>query len=129
MMPLFSVPPANGQGPQKKVIPGQFIARATTSYPRNRRAEDAAEWMRGRVEVVPTLKLAAATFGVQPAEVTAARDRIERRERAKCFANGGSAPGLSDNVVENIVHEVCVDRIWRALDKLTQPEPLLVAAE
>jgi hypothetical protein len=43
MKPLFSVPPVNGQGPQKKSIPGQFIARATTSYPHNCRAEDAAQ--------------------------------------------------------------------------------------
>jgi len=32
MLPLFTVPPSNGQGGQKKAIPGQFIARATTSY-------------------------------------------------------------------------------------------------
>jgi len=123
MMPLFSVPPSNGQGSQKKAIRGQFIARATISYPRNCRAEDAAQWLRGKVEVVPTLKLAAETFGVQPAEVTAARQRLEQRERAKHFAV------LSDNAIERIVCEVGVDRVFRAVDKLTSPELPLVAAE
>jgi hypothetical protein len=123
----FSVPPANGQGPQKKAIPGQFIAKATTNYPRHCRAEDAAQWMRGKVEVAPTLKLAAATFGVQPAEVKAARERLEQSER-KRFGNGGTAI-LSDSVIEHIVREIGADRIWRAVDKLTSPELSLVAAE
>jgi hypothetical protein len=127
MKPLFIVPPANGQAPQKKAVPGQFIARATSSYPRNRRAEDAAQWLRGKIEVAPTLKLAAETFGVQPAEVKAARKRLEQSERAKHF-NGGSTI-LSDSVIENIVREVGVDRVWRAVDRLTQPEMSLVAAE
>jgi hypothetical protein len=122
-MSLFSAPPSNGQGSQKKAIPGQFIAKATTGYPRNCRAEDAAQWLRGKVEVAPTLKLAAATFGVQPAEVTAARKRLEQRERAKHVA------ALSDNAIEHIVREVGVDRVWRAVDKLTSPELPLVAAE
>jgi len=123
-MSLFSVSPSNGQGSsQKKAIPGQFIAKATTSYPRNCRAEDAAQWLRGKVEVTPTLKLAAETFGVQPAEVTAARKRLEQRERAKHFAV------LSDNAIEHIVREVGVDRVWRVVDKLTSPELPLVAAE
>src|SRR5262245_30995266 len=100
MLPLFTVPPSNGQGGQKMASPGQFIARATTSYPRNCRAEDAAQWLRGKVEVVPTLKLAAETFGVQPAEVMAARKRLEQRERAKHL--------LSDNAIERIVREVGV---------------------
>jgi hypothetical protein len=125
-VPPFSVPPANGQGPQKKAIPGQFIAKATTSYPRHCRAEDAAQWMRGKVEVAPTLKLAAATFGVQPAEVKAARERLEQSER-KRFGNGGTA--ISDSVIENIVREVGIDRVWRVVDKLTSPELSLVAAE
>src|SRR5262249_28537787 len=122
-MPLFNAPASNGEGSQKKAIPGQFIAKATTNYPRNCRAEDAAQWLRGKVEVVPTLKLAAATFGVQPAEVTAARKRLEQRERAK------HSVALSDNVVERIVREVGVDRVWRAVDRLTSPELPLVAAE
>jgi hypothetical protein len=126
-VPPFSVPLANGQGPQKKAIPGQFIAKATTSYPRHCRAEDAAQWMRGKVEVAPTLKLAAATFRVRPAEVKAARERLEQSER-KRFGNGGAAI-LSDSVIENIVREVGVDRVWHVVDKLTSPELPQVAAE
>jgi hypothetical protein len=36
---------------------------------------------------------------------------------------------LSDAAVERIVAEVGVDRIWRAIDKLTAPELPLAAAE
>jgi hypothetical protein len=32
-------------------------------------------------------------------------------------------------VIENIVREVGVDRVWRVVDKLTSPELPLVAAE
>ena len=46
-------------------------------------------------------------------------------------ANGksGSPATLSDAVVEHIVAEVGVERIWRALDKLTQPQLPLQAAQ
>jgi hypothetical protein len=126
MKPSFSVPPANGQGPRKKAIPGQFIARATTSYPRNCRAEDAAQWLRGKAEVVPTLKLAAATFHVQPAEVMAARKRLEQRERA----NAAFRVGLSDDAVERIVVEIGPERVLKVVDKLTEPPlPVVLAAE
>jgi len=43
--------------------------------------------------------------------------------------NGGSPATLSDAVVEHIVAEVGVERIWRALDKLTQPQLPLQAAQ
>jgi hypothetical protein len=36
---------------------------------------------------------------------------------------------LSDECVEHFVDEVGVDRIWRALDRLTAPEMPLAAAE
>jgi hypothetical protein len=127
MKSLSSVPPANGQGPQKKAIPGQFIAKATTSYPRHCRAEDAAQWMRGKVEVAPTLRLAATTFGVRPAEVKAARERLEQSER-KRVGNGNNAI-LSDSAVENTIREIGILRVWYAVKKLTSPKLSLVAAE
>jgi hypothetical protein len=61
---------------------------------------------------------------------SAARDRIEQHERRKRFgANGGSVPGLSDDAIERIVVEIGPERIWRAVDKITQPKLPLVAAE
>ena len=69
----------------------------------------------------------AATFGVRPAEVKAAREPLEQSER-KRFGNGGAAI-LSDSVIENIVREVGVDRVWHVVDKLTSPELPQVAAE
>jgi hypothetical protein len=119
-MSLFNASPVTGQGPQKKTISAQFVAKATTSYPRSQRADDAAQWLRGKAEIIPTLKLAAETFGVQPAEVKAACRRLERRNR----------PDLSDDVVERIVIEIGPERVLKAVDRLTEPPlPFLVAAE
>jgi hypothetical protein len=53
---------------------------------------------------------------------------LEQPERTKRLGNGGTAI-LSDSVIENIVREVGVDRVWRAVDRLTSPELPLVAAE
>lgn len=50
--------------------------------------------------------------------------------RVKRFANGNATPTLSDDVVENFVTEVGVDRVSRVVEKLTQPEfPFAEAAE
>jgi hypothetical protein len=54
--------------------------------------------------------------------------RLEQSKPAKHFSNGGAAI-LSDSVIENLVREVGVDRIWRAVDRLTQPEQSRIAAE
>ena len=79
--------------------------------------------------IKPTAKLAADVFGVDARRMAEARKRFEQRERAKRHLNGGSVPGLSDDAVERIVAEVGVDRIWRAVDRLTQPQLPLQAAE
>ena len=50
-------------------------------------------------------------------------------EQLHANGNGGSTATLSDAVVEHIVAEVGVERIWRALDKLTQPQLPLQAAQ
>ena len=56
-------------------------------------------------------------------------DIVERLAQAPWQFPPG-VPALSDCAVENIVAKVGVERIWQALDKLTQPElSLLVAAE
>jgi hypothetical protein len=116
-----------------KTVSGQFIARAKVHYAPRRRAEDAARWLRGELTIKPTLKLAAETFGVSIPLVVEAREhhlrRLAQREQGKRHLNGGSVPGLSDDAVERIVAEVGVERIWRAVDKITQPNLPLVAAE
>jgi hypothetical protein len=110
-------------GKAVKTVTGEFIAKATVNYPPWRRALDAVRWLRGQIIIEPpTLKLAAKTFGVSVPSVIAARKRLEQRERGKKHANGGGSTGLSDDAVERIVTEVGVDRIWRAVDRLTQPQ-------
>jgi hypothetical protein len=124
---LFSTTAAPRPQTPAKVVSGQRIAKASASYLPWQRAEDAIRWMRGEVAVNPTAKLAAEVFGVSVPTVTAARKRLDHRDRAKRF-NGGVST-LSDDAIERIVVEVGVDRVWRAVDKLTQPELPLVAAE
>jgi hypothetical protein len=109
-------------------VTGQHIAKATVNYAPQQRAADAARWLRGELSVKPTVALAARTFGVSVPLVAEARERFEQRERAKRFGNGGTAI-LSDSAVESLVREVGVERVWRAVDKLTSPELPLVAAE
>lgn len=66
--------------------------------------------------------------------VAAARERFAQREHAartlvvRVMHNGRSAV-LSDSVLENLVREVGIDRVWRAVDRLTAPELPLIAAE
>jgi hypothetical protein len=130
LTPFSKVPATNGQASDtnKVTVSGQFLAKATVNYPKRQRAEDAVRWQRGELQIKSTVKLAAKTFGVSLPLVAEARKRFEQRERAKRF-NGGSTT-LSDSAIEGIVREVGVDRIWRAVDKLTSPElPLGVAAE
>src|SRR5262245_43213593 len=102
----------NGRAPATKTVTGQFIARATVNYPPPQRAEDAARWLRGELQIRPTVKLAAETFGVSIPLVVEAREQIERREQGKRHGNGGTTT-LSDEAVERIVAEVGIDRIWR----------------
>jgi len=120
---LFSVPPSSGQDHVTPIVTGQHIAKATVNYAPQQRATDAARWLRGELSIKPTVALAARTFGVSVPLITEARERLEQRERAKCRTV------LSDNAIERIVREVGIERIWRAVDKLTSPELPLVAAE
>jgi hypothetical protein len=112
-------------------VTGQRIARATVSYPSWQRAEDAVRWLRGELQIKPTVKQAGEIFRVSAPLMKAARERLERHERSKRHANSsGGAPTLSDSVIDNIVREVGVERIWASIDRLTQPSlPFAVAAE
>ena len=109
-------------------ITGQYLAKATVKYPKWYRAKDAARWLRGELTIKPTLKLACETFGVSAPLVAEARKYLEQQERSKHHGNGGTS-SLSDSAIDNIVREVGVERVWRAIDRLTQPELPLVAAE
>jgi hypothetical protein len=116
------------------------LAKTFRTYPKRQRARDAASWIRGEVTVTPTIKLAASVFGISPPLMKAQLDRrrggdYDRDHRRPARAgqthgNGsGNASQLSDDVVERIVAEVGVDRIWRVVEKLTQPQLPLQAAE
>jgi hypothetical protein len=126
--PFSKVPTANGQAPATKAVTGQYLAKATVNYPPRRRADDAAGWLRGQVIIKPTIKLAAETFGVSVPLVAQARDRLEQRERSKRHGNGGTTT-LSDDAIDRIVVEVGPERVMRSLDRITQPQLPLVAAE
>ena len=118
---LSRIPTNSGQAPATPVVTGQHIAKATVNYAPQQRAADAARWLRGELSIEPTVALAARTFGVSVPLV------VEARERANRFHGGITT--LSDAAIEGIVREVGVDRIWRAVDRLTQPELPLAAAE
>src|SRR6476620_7250596 len=60
-----------------KLVTGQRIAKATVGYPPRRRAEDAASWIAGEIQIIPTVKLAAEVFGVSLPPVAEARKRHE----------------------------------------------------
>ena len=81
LTPFSKVPTTNGQAP--KTVTGQFIARGTVNYPSWHRAEDAVRWLRGELQIKPTVKLASATFHVNAQQMKEARERLERRERGK----------------------------------------------
>jgi hypothetical protein len=109
-----------------KTITGLYLAKATRKYPAWRRAKDAVGWLKGEVVIVPTAKLACSVFSVSYPRLKQAQAQLDRN---KHHGNGNGAPALSDEVVERIVAEVGVERIWRVVEKLTQPQLPLQAAE
>ena len=135
MRDVSSLPPPATQA-AIKVISSLHLAKAFRSYPKWRRALDAAGWVRGEVMITPTIKLAASVFGISPPLVKTQLDREHvrgrdhhRPARAGQTHGNGSASQLSDDVVERIVAEVGVDRIWRVVEKLTEPQLPLQPAE
>ena len=129
-MPLSTRGPSNGQA-KTKTVTGQFIAKATVGYPKHQRARDAARWLRHELDIEPTAKLAAATFGVSIPTVRRQSRLLEQRDRGRKHhaVNGGGTTALSDDAVERIVVELGPDRVLRVVDKLTSPQLPLVAAE
>lgn len=131
MLTVTPTPPTSPkQAPTKIVIGGEFLAKATVAYPAWRRAEDAVRWLRGELQIKPTIKLAAEVFGVSFQRLKQAQARIEQRERNKRHAlNGNGTTTLSDSALERLLAEVGIDRVWRAVDNLTQPQLPIAAAE
>ena len=128
MLDTKGIPATMGGGKTVRIVSAQHIAKASVRYSKWQRAKDAAHWLEGAVQVRPTLTLSAEVFGISVPSVIRARKRIAQAQQGKRHGNGGTTP-LSDFAVENIVREVGVDRIWRAVDKITQPKLPLVAAE
>ena len=118
---------AVGQVPPKPtVINALRLAKASVNYPKWQRARDAAGWVDGTVTITPTIKLAAVVFGVS---VPLVKARLGLRGNSPRIHRGNGATVLSDSVLEHLVAEVGIERVWRVLDKLTQPELPLQAAE
>jgi len=118
-----------GQAPAKpiKTISGLYLGKAVRRYTKRRRAQDAAGWIRGEVAIVtPTIKLAAAVFGVSAPVVRAQLDRC-----AKHHANGNSGDSypISDDALDRLVTAIGADRVLAAIDRATQPQLPLAAAE
>ena len=129
---VSNLPPFGGQAATEtpKLLRGRWIAQASTGYPTWQRILDAAAWVRGELTIQPpTLALAARIWGVSSTAVAneLSRDIGGKRFRAILGSNSAS---LSDDAVMRIVAEVGVERVWRAVDKLTQPPlPFVTAAE
>ena len=93
LTPFSKVPTPNGQalaGKAVKTVTGLFIAKGTVNYPSWHRAEDAVRWLRGELQIKPTIRLAAEVFRVNAPLVEEARERLERRERGKHHGNHGA---------------------------------------
>jgi hypothetical protein len=129
----FSSTASPGQVP--KIVTGERLAKSTVGYPWWVRAQDAALWLAGEAEVKPTAKLACAVFGVSYPRLRQAQARLRRRDRSKPHVNGngrsanGHAPNLDDGNLDRIVAALGADRVLASLDRVTQPQLPLQAAE
>jgi hypothetical protein len=112
------VPSTNGTSKPTKTVTGQYIAKAYRTYPAWDRAEDAARWLRGELQIKPTVKLAAATFGVTIPMLVKARDHLARlgewRDRNK-HRNGTGTTTLSDEALDRIVVEAGALRVMHSI--------------
>jgi hypothetical protein len=129
MSVVFNLDTPRGQAPANpaKTITGEYLAKATRTYPAECRAEDAARWQRGELQIKPTAKLACEVFRVSYPRLKQAQARLEPNKHSRHHGNGMTP--LSDQALERIVAETGVDRIWRVIDRLTAPELPLAAAE
>jgi hypothetical protein len=108
LMPLSKVPTTNGQA-HVKAVSGQA---------------DSVKQTRALRKLLRDL----ITFaGATANDLAATLRKAPQRKRQRLLYR--RADTLSDDAVERIVSEIGVDRFWRAVDMLTQPQPPLVAAE
>ena len=141
MRDVFSPTPTLGQAFAKpaKVVTGQFVARAT-HYTKWERARDAALWLRGEVQVVPTTKDAVEFFGISVSLIAEAGRWHDEHTKLNGNGTGNSTavPALSDAIIDSVIAEIGPDRIlpligpdriFAFLDRVTQPELPLQAAE
>jgi hypothetical protein len=115
-----------------KIVTGQRLAKSSCGYPWWARAEDAARWLKGEVVIAPTAKLACEVFRISYPRLKRARALLAVLERSKHHVDEKHVNGttvLSDAVIDGIVAEVGHDRIFAALDRATQPQLPLQAAE
>ena len=127
---------ANGK---RRAISAETIAKRRY-YPQDERDVDAAAWVLRELDVEPTNKLAAAVFDTTVARVSKARRLLEQRGRRH---NGGGhhnckpVSTLTDREVDRLVEQVGAELVeklgaeacLRFLDRATQPELPLRAAE
>jgi hypothetical protein len=107
-----------------KTVTGQRIAKATHGYPPLDKGQGRRPLAPGELHIRPTAKSACRVFGVSYRRLKLAQAYLAERP-----VNGNGATVLSDEVVERIVAEIGIDRIFRAADQLTAPELPLQAAE
>jgi hypothetical protein len=112
-----------------EVVTGQRLAKSSVGYPLWVRAEDAARWLSGEVVVQPTAKMACQIFRVSYPVLKQAQALIGQNKPRGDHVDGTGAATLSDDEVVELIAWVGIDRTWRALEKLTQPELPLQAAE
>jgi len=93
-MPITG-PQTTATSPVPVIVTGQYPAKATVHYPRELRAYDAARWVRGEIQVLPTTKLAATVFGVPAACVSAEVKALEAAEQLNAAGNDHGGNGHS----------------------------------
>ena len=116
----LTVPKVQTPARRPKTVTGQRIAKSSTRYPWWVRAENAALWLRGEVEVVRTAKMACAVFAISYPRLKKVQARLDRNKHGN--GNGTGTMVLSDAVIDNMIMEIGPDRILAALDRVTQPQ-------
>jgi hypothetical protein len=133
--------PISGANGKTRVITAESIAKRRY-YFQEERDNDAAEWLRRQLDVAPTAKLAAEVFGTTVARVTKARRLLDRRDRLHAGGhrdagdhhhhhnhNGKPVPTPTDREADRLVEWLGAARVLAALDRATEPELPLRAAE
>jgi hypothetical protein len=126
---MTTLTPANGNGKTVRVVTGQHIAKAHRRYSPRARAEDAACWIRGEVQVAPTVKLAASVFKISVPLVMKARAVLGDDHGVHAHhGNGNGTTTLSDAAINRIIaeeiaqHRHCVLQAFERMRQLQAAE-------